>query len=155
MKNEKKPSLVDLEKRMSEWFSSYIAEHDLLHVGQRAILVLEVERHKTTHLYSSRQKVGVANTAMSHEPMTEMDWNIIMRLPTFRKPRVNSVEEDYVGELKQMRDNKDPQEIPYAHAQQINKVFAGTGLMYHVFKITGSTSSSWYGKPKFKVHKKL
>ena len=87
MKKSKKPTLADLRKRMAEWFSSYVAEHELLPLGQGAVLVLTVEHHQSTHLYSSNLKTRKAFPAVSHdEPMTENDWKVILKLEVFRKP---------------------------------------------------------------------
>ena len=156
MKKSKKPTLADLRKRMAEWFSSYVAEHELLPLGQGAVLVLTVEHHQSTHLYSSNLKTRKAFPAVSHdEPMTENDWKVILKLEVFRKPPENSILSCLRGYLVTLRDSDEPLEMLYHHVLQLNTIFQGNGLMYHAFKVSGSTSSRWRGKPKFKVYKRL
>ena len=155
MKKNKKATLADLEKRMSEWFSSYVAEHSLLPIGRKALLVLEVEHHESTHLYSSSIKVGQAYPTVSQDEMTENDWKVIFRLPIFRKAVENTINATLRDDLQEMRGKGLAIEMPYHHAQQINHIFVSNNLMYHVFKVSGSTTSPWRGKPTFMVYKKL
>ena len=156
MKSKKKATLADLEQRVAKWVAEYIAEHRLLALGQRFRLELEVEHHKTTHLYETKSKVGKAYPRASDEPMTEMDWNIILRLSPFRKPAPNTLFSLLKDGLTKMRDSKGGVELPYNHVQQLNTIFHGNGLMYHAFKVGGSISSPhWHGKAKFKIYKKL
>lgn len=140
---------------MSEWFSSYVAEHGLLPVGRKVSLALEVERHESTHLYSSSIKVGQAGAKVSQDEMTENDWNVIFRLPIFRKAAENTINAMLRDALKEMNDKGKAVELLYHHVQQINHIFVSNNLMYHVFKVSGSTTSRWKGKPKYMVYKKL